>query len=509
MEMRFRALLESGSPGSWKEPALRPRARSALVALLLAPALASCATFGARDAGIERSVVRIVNNAQRADWYTPWEASAPELGAGSGFVIEGGLVMTNAHVVSDARMVLLFLYGDPTPHEARVRVIGHDCDLALVEPVEAGVLEGLPAMSFDGLPELRSVVETYGYPAGGERISSTRGVVSRIEMQRYSHTEGDSHLTVQTDAAINPGNSGGPVVQGGKVVGVAFQAATLLENVGYFIPTEVISHFLTDAADGRYDGYPDLGISTSNLENPAAQRRAGMRPGESGVRVDFVFRGSSADGRLRPGDVLLEIESHPLANDGTVAAEGGLRLDFEVLLDRLQIGDELSLRVLREGQRQELRFPVDRYAPFRLYRRIYDEAPRYFVYAGLVFVPLDREVLLTEGEEIPPQLIYESYLRPIAEPDSSREEPVLLLRRLDHPVNADMTWSRDLVVDRVDGRPIRDLRELAAALEADAGPFHVIEFAYSHRFAVIDREQAERSNAEILERYGVPRDRRL
>jgi S1-C subfamily serine protease len=487
---------------------LRPRARTALAAALLAPGLTTCASLAVRDSGIERSVVRIVNHAQRGDWYTPWEASAPELGSGSGFVVEGGLVMTNAHVVSDARMVLLFLHGDPTPHEARVRIIGHDCDLALVEPVEAGVLEGLPAMSFGSLPQLRSVVETYGYPAGGERISSTRGVVSRIEMQRYSHTEGDSHLTVQTDAAINPGNSGGPVVQGSQVVGVAFQAATLLENVGYFIPTEVIAHFLDDAADGRYDGYPDLGISSSNLENPAARRRAGMQPGESGVRVDFVFRGSSADGRLRPGDVLLEIGDHAVANDGTVAADA-LRLDFEVLLDRLQIGDELRLRVLREGERQSLRFPVDRYAAFRLYRRIYDEPPRYLVYAGLVFVPLDREVLLTQGEEIPQQLIYESYLRPMAEPESTREEPVVLLRRLDHPVNADMAWSRDLVVDRVDGRPIRDLHELATALEADSGPFHVIEFAYSRRFAVIDRAQAEQSQAEILERYGVPQDRRL
>jgi len=487
---------------------LRPRARIALASALLAPLVTTCATLPDRDRGIERSVVRILNHAQRGDWYTPWDASTTEQGSGSGFVIEGGLVMTNAHVVSDARMILLYLYGDPNPHEARVRIIAHDCDLALVEPVDPGVLDGLPAMSFGGLPRLRSVVETYGYPAGGERISSTRGVVSRIEMQRYSHTEGDSHLTVQTDAAINPGNSGGPVVQGGRVVGVAFQAASQLENVGYFIPTEVIRHFLSDAADSRYDGYPDLGITTSTLENPAARSRAGMGPDQSGVRVDFVFRGSSADDRLRPGDVLLEIGDHPIANDGTVAADG-LRLDFEVLLDRLQIGEEVRLGILREGAGQRLQFPVDRYPPFRLYRRIYDEPPRYFVYAGLVFVPLDREILLTQGDEIPQQLIYESYLRPMAEPGSAREEPVVLMRRLDHPVNAEMAWSKGLVVDRVDGRAIRDLFDLVAALDEDAGPFHVIEFAYSHRFAVLDREEALRSHAEILELYGVSRDRRL
>jgi len=313
---------------------------------------------------------------------------------------------------------------------------------------------------------------------------------------------------VQTDAAINPGNSGGPVVQDGKVVGVAFQVAGELENVGYFIPPEVIEHFLADAADGRYDGYPDLGIRVANLENPAARREAGMRENESGVRVDLVYPGSSADGRFRGGDVLLAIDGREIANDGTIAVDG-LRLHTEVLLDRLQVGEEVELRRLRQGERQDLRFPVDRYPPYRLYRRIYDELPRYYVYAGLVFVPLDREVLMTFGEEIPPDLVFESYLRPIVEPERKRPEPVVLLGWLDHPVNADLALSRSLVVDRVNGRSVGSLAELVAAVEESREPFHVFEFAHLGSSAVLDRAEADRAQREILELYGIPSDRRL
>ena len=85
------------------------------------------------EPGIERSVVRIVNHSQRGDWYAPWNVSAAREESGSGFVIEGGRVMTNAHVVSDSRMCILYLHGDPTPPQARVAAIGHDCDLALLE----------------------------------------------------------------------------------------------------------------------------------------------------------------------------------------------------------------------------------------------------------------------------------------------------------------------------------------------------------------------------------------
>lgn len=493
-------------------PMLRVCAALALCASL---ACAGLPELGAGDpeARIERAVVRILNHSQRGDWYTPWNPGPAYQSAGSGFVVEGGRVMTNAHVVSDARMLLLYLHGDPTPHEARVVAIGHDCDLALVEPVEPGVLDGLPAMRFGGLPAMRSTVETYGYPSGGERLSSTRGVVSRIEHGIYAHSSGDAHLAVQTDAALNPGNSGGPVVQDGRVVGVAFQASSELENTGYFIPTEVVQHFLLDVADGTYDGYPDLGVRVFNLENPAARREALLAPEQTGVRVDFVYPGSSADGHLEVGDVLLEVAGRPIANDGSVvASETGdeeLRFRFEMLIDRRQVGERLDMVIHRRGERRELRIPMQRYAPFDMYRRIYDELPRYYVYAGLVFVPLTSELFAALAGNVPSHLVYEAYLRPVAEPEAVRREPVVLLRRLDHQANANMAWYVNLIVDRVNGQRIESLGELIAAIESNRDPYHVLDFGYYGRMGVLEREVAESAHQEILEIYGIARDRRL
>ena len=470
--------------------------------------LAACQESQIEKTLFERSVVRIVNHSQRGDWHAPWASRAPTYSGGSGFVIEGGRVMTNAHVVSDARMILLYLDDDPTPHEARVKAIGHDCDLALIEPVEPGLLDGFPAMAFGGLPELGSTVETYGYPAGGQRISSTRGVVSRIEKAVYAHTGADSHLTVQTDAAINPGNSGGPVIQDGRVAGVAFQASTELENVGYFIPTEVIDHFLDDVADGTYHGYPDLGVQVANLENPAARRDSKMRPGQSGVRVEFVYPRSSADGFLGEGDVLLAVDGYPIANDGTIALDG-LRVSYEQLLDRRQAGESVPLEILRGGEHHQVSVTMQVYPPFDAYRRQYDQLPRYYIYAGLVFVPLNTEVVVALGEGLPEHILYELYFRPIEEPLAARRESIVLLRRLDHAVNGYMSWYRDLVVDRVNGRSIESLDELIAAIESNAASHHVFEFAYYGRLGVLDRQAADDANEEILEIYGVPEDRSL
>jgi S1-C subfamily serine protease len=464
------------------------------------------------EPGLERSVVRIVNYAQRGNWYSPWNVSVVGEMAGTGFVIEGGLVMTNAHVVSDSRLLLLFLHNDPNPHHAEVFQIAHDCDLALVRPKEPDLLRDVPPLGFGSLPRLGSTVDTLGYPVGGTQVSSTRGVVSRIEAQLYLHSAIDQHLTVQTDAALNPGNSGGPVIQNDRVVGVAFQIIPDLQSVGYFIPPEVIHRFLQDVADGRYDGYPDLGAETAGMENPAARARAGMLDGETGVVVDMVYPDSSADGSIRAGDVILAVESLSVANDGTVE-EGRQRFPFGMLVDRMQIGESVTLRILRQGERLDVSVPVRRYVPARKHGNIYDRLPRYYIHGGLVFVPLDLEMLKTFGENWPTEadklVLYEFLQRPMDEPELVTKERVVLLRRLDHPVNADMAWYRNQVVERVNGRTIHRLEDLIEAIESHEGEFHLLEFSSFRRFGVLDRRRAEESNAEILERYGVPRDRNL
>ncbi|HET6372540.1 MAG TPA: trypsin-like peptidase domain-containing protein [Candidatus Polarisedimenticolia bacterium] len=477
-----------------------------LTAVILQPA------FAGRRPFFERSVVRIENHSQRGEWATPWSASKVVESSGSGFVIDGGAILTNAHVVSDSRLLLVHLPDDPEPHQAEVLFLGHDCDLALIRPLERAALDGRMPLRFGGLPVLGSSVDTLGYPEGGLRLTSTRGVVSRVEEQLYVHSGADSHLAVQTDAAINPGSSGGPVIQDGRVVGLAFQNNLKLENAGYFIPTEVISRFLDDVRDGRYDGYPELGVDTAGLEHPAARAHAGMTEGETGVRVFRVYRGGSADARLQVGDILLAVDGSPVANDGSVA-DGPGRIPFGLLIDRLFIGDSVVIRVLRDGERKDITIPLARHPYWDSRRRSYQQKPRYFVYGGLVFVPLCREMLETYGEDwrrvAPRTFLDEFYYRAVASAEPQGRERVVLLRRLDDPVNAEMAWYLEQVVERVNGREIESLESLVEAFERNEGEFDLIEFTHARRFGVLDRRLAAEANGRILQRYGIGKDRNL
>jgi len=454
---------------------------------------------------LERSVVRLTNTSQRADWRTPWNPGSPRTGTGSGFVVDGGRILTNAHVVSDSRNLVFHLHGDANPHPARIVALGHDCDLALVEPVEEGVLEGLRPLPLGEMPERGQEVATFGYPAGGMWLSSTQGTVSRIDVISSVHSGGATHLSVQTDAAINPGNSGGPVISGGRVVGVAFQAVGSLENVGYFIPPPIVHHFLDDVADGTYEGFPRLDVLLANLDAPAARRRAGLAQDETGVRVDFVHPASPAFGVLRAGDVLLSLDGEVLANDGTFAM-GDQRLQMQAVLDRFRPGDAVASRVLRQGERLDLSVPLAR----SVYPgRAYETLPRYVVYAGLVFVPLDREYADTMSTKGDNDILYEYAYRQLETPDAVVPGCVVLYRRLDHAVNATVGMANHLVVASVNGREVHTLEDLVAALEGATGPYQVFEFAHVDRVTVLDRAAADAAHQEILQQYAVFQDRRL
>ena len=399
---------------------------------------------------------------------------------------------------------------------AQARFIAHDADLAILEVEDAEFFAGIEPLRLGGLPEVRSTVTTIGYPAGGDQISYTRGVVSRIESQPYAHIGNRSFLAVQTDAAINPGSSGGPVMQGDLVVGVAFQNRTRLENTGYFIPTLMVGHVLEDIEDGRYDGFPDVGVYLSRLENDAFRRYLRL-PEEldgQGARIDHILPVPTTEALLRVDDVLLAVEGRPVGSDGTVLYRGN-RVHAGTVFDAVQAGESVHLALFRDGARIEVDIPVYVYSADRAEGTQYDRLPRYFVYAGLVFLPLSADYLSAIGERGQsaieyPNLHYALYFHGYERPEQRRRENVVLARVLPHPVNADLMLHEKSIVDRVNGVRIASLDDLPGAFAgATGGDFHFIEFLDGGRFAVIDRDEAEDAHSGISSAYGLTSDRRL
>src|SRR6478752_6652162 len=293
---------------------------------------------------IQKSLVRITATEVEPDYRAPWNSGGVQRGIGAGFVIDGNRIMTNAHVVSNSRYLTVERDGDPNKYPATVQFVAHDCDLALITVASPNFFKNMTPLKLDGIPELESVVSAYGFPLGGERMSVTTGIVSRVDFQLYTHSSIDQHLAIQISAQINPGNSGGPVMQNAKVVGVAFQgySGDVAQGVAYMIPTPVINRFLKDISDGHYDKYVDLGITFSKLQNPAQRHFLGLADDDRGILVSTVIDAGPCGKVLQKGDVLLSIDGHPIASDAFVDYEGG-RVQMPEVVERKFKGDTVKL----------------------------------------------------------------------------------------------------------------------------------------------------------------------
>ena len=478
--------------------------RFAVVVLVLTTVFAPLARADVSE--VRKSVFRITTTMQAPDYRVPWNPGSMGRGVGAGFLISGGRIMTNAHVVSDARFIEVEREGDPKKYTAAVAFIANDCDLAVLDVLDPSFRKGLKELAFGGIPALESDVTALGYPIGGEHLSVTRGVVSRIDYQLYSHSGVDSHLAIQIDAAINPGNSGGPVIQDNKVVGVAFQgySGDIAQNVGYMIPTPVIRRFLEDISDGKYDKYVDLAITTFHLLNPAQRRALGLdEDDDRGAYVSSVMPGGSADGIIKAGDVLLSIDGLAIASDASVLIDGE-RVEMPEVVERKFKGDKIDFVLLRDKKEMKATIELKGAWPYLIQAFGYGERPRYVIEGGIVFQPLSRNLMMAFNFDDLQTRYYYSYFVT----DNlflERPEVVVLSSILPDPINAYLSPLRGTIVDTINDRKIRRLTDVRDAF-AEPAERYVIKLLGQGRPVVLERTALDESRERIRQRYSVPAD---
>jgi len=449
-------------------------------------------------------VVRVYSTYQDPDYECPWQSLAPRGSTGSGVILGPQLVLTGAHVVANSTFVQVQKQSAPQKVEAEIIAISHDSDLALLRVAEPKFAAGIKGARIGDLPALSAKVAVVGFPVGGEEVSVTEGVVSRIEVQRYEHSQ--RHLlAVTVDAAINDGNSGGPVFGDGKVIGIAFQSLPDAENIGEMVPAPLIRRFLAGVRRGLPPHVPGLGITTQGLENPALRRWLGMQANETGVLVTSVQYGTSASGELQKGDVLLQVDGLAIADNGTVRFRNRFRCQHDVVVGDHFVGDRLRARVLRAGKRLDLQLsmrPMAHLVP----RYEFDVMPTWFAFGGLVFQRLTAEYLKVWGDtwwdKAPKEFLH---LYHSGDRTEQRQEVVILAQVLADALNVGYEHMHNDAVVAVDGKMPRDMVHFVELVSAARG---VVRLQLSSGATVLlDAAAARKAGGRILAKYHVPADR--
>lgn len=330
----------------------------------------------------------------------------------------------------------------------------------------------------------------------------TRGVVSRIDFRPYAHSQIDSHLVIQIDAAINPGNSGGPVLQDGKVVGVAFQGLRSADNTGYMIPTPVVKRFLEDIKDGSYDHYVDLGLFTFDLHNPAMRQFYGLDESSPGVLVASVTSGAVSDGILSPGDILTTIDGFQIDREGNVVMESE-RVQLHEIVERKFANDSVWVEFIRQGKHHKKEILLKNFPPARIYSIKYEKKPRYTIQGGCVFQPLDYNLYVSHQlTNSRVRKLYHSYLEEGIH--QTRQDIVILTQLLSDSLNSGLDIFVGNAIKSINGVEVRDLQHAHKLLNPSPLPeFFEIRFDGINRPLILATKELQETNARIHSNYGI------
>lgn len=437
----------------------------------------------------------------------PWQRKRQYSSSSSGFIISGRRVLTNAHSVEHYTQVKLKKRGSDTKYLATVLAIGTECDIAMLTVDDDEFWEGVSPVAFGDLPALQDAVTVVGYPIGGDTISVTSGVVSRIEILSYVHGSTEL-LGLQIDAAINSGNSGGPAFNDkGQCVGIAFQSLKHddVENIGYVIPTPVILHFIKDyEKNGEYTGFPVLGVEWQKMENPDLRVSMGMAPNQKGVRIRRIEPTSPESHVLKPSDVILSFDGVDIANDGTVPFRHGERIGFSYLVSQKFTGDKAMIKVLRNSKIISFNIKLETHKRL-IPAHIKGKPPSYYIVGGFVFsaitVPYLRSEYGKDYEFDAPVKLLEKHLHGMAQ--SIDEQLVVVSQVLVADINIGYEEIVNTQVIAFNGKPVKNLKSLANMVESCNEKFLKFNLEYE-QIVVLQTKTAKAATKDILTMHCIP-----
>jgi len=467
------------------------------------PAAPAAAPTDQASGDVSNSVVKVFATVLRPDPARPWTKQAPAEVTGSGAIIEGDRILTNAHVVLYASQVEIQANRAGDKLLASVLALAPGIDLALLKVEDATFFsEHRALLRANSLPRITDAVYAYGFPTGGNSLAITKGIVSRIEFVDYGVTA--SGLRIQIDAALNPGNSGGPVVAGDKMIGLAF--GTVGNNIGYIVPNEEIALFLQAVDGGHQHDKPAMYDELQTLENPALRQYLALDKSVHGIVVHRPFR-TDASYPLKEWDVITAIGDTRIDDQGMVTLGDDLRVRFQYLIQSVARNGTVALTLLRGGKTLSVALPLVHDRPY-LVRQLSGAYPEYFIYGPLVFSRATLEHLQSVYSPAlfaRPRSIYGMFQSPLfqqlgLQPTAEREEVVIvsspffpdkLTAGYDNPAGG--------TVARLNGRSVRSLKHLVELLRDMKDEFMVIEFDQPEREALVfARQQLVAATERIL-----------
>ena len=466
-------------------------------------------TVSTLGASAEKSVIRVNTTMQAFNLIQPWEKGAATSRLGLGAVLPDNKVLVTAQMVTDATYIELEKPDSSEKTPAKVITVDYEANLAVLKPTKNNAfLADREPFQIDEKISPSDQLEAWQFESNGTPVT-TKITVSKAEV-RQSFLDTSKFLQIQANGPVQyrAGSFTLPVAKDNKLAGLLVSYSSK-DQISSILPASIIKHFLSDIEDGDYKGFPNLGIMYSQTLDEQFRDYLKLPKNEGGVFVSKVVEGASAEGNLKVGDVILEINKNKIDSRGNYNDAVWGKLSFSHLVRGVSFtGDSIQMLIIREGKEMDLNFKLIRRptADYLIDPYMFDRGPKFSIIGGLVFQELSVPFLKLFGNDwrnrAPIKLLM-AHANPEMYEKKGNKKLVIMTRTIPTPATLGYERLSTLIVTKINGIPIRDIQDVNNASKKPIDGQHRIEFESYPKLIFVDAALSSRVNTALENRIGM------
>jgi S1-C subfamily serine protease len=463
---------------------------------------------GAQPINNTSSLLKVNVTYQGYNLQIPWQKETSSGRRGLGVVLPNNRVLVTAQMVADATYIELELPDSGQKIAAKVQAVDYEANLAVLAPnspaKEKAFFSTLKGMDLDTSARIGDALSVWQTGRVGELIVTPMHI-SKVMTQGYV-VENAAFLVYEATGIIrSEANSFTlPIVKGGKLAALLLRYDSK-NQVATLLPAPIIHHFLKDVADGKYDGFPSLGVEFQITLDEQFREYLGLKSDAPGVFINSVMKGGSADkAGVKKGDIMISINGSSIDSRGDYQdPQFGALSVSHIVRGRSFVGDDVEIRVIREGKEVILKSQLTRknVEDYLVLPYLFDKGPKYVLSGGLLFQELTRPYLNSFGNEQQggPILRLQRIANTPDEFEKAGRKKIVFLSAI-LPTSSTQGYERmnGQVVDEVNGKKITEIADVAAAMKEPKEGLHIVKLREFPYILHLDALKVEKDNLQLL-----------